>query len=322
MLNLIIEDNNTNKHVAHDVAREFESAILSDSRTLPAKSSLLSRSLHKLYPYLYRFHLPIPNLPFNVLQGDYVAVMMGTWNFEHCMPYFMAKGQKYAYIFDAWTVVHKNIIKFVKRWDVDHVFVSSSQVANILNGYDTKCEFHWIPEGLDFSVYKSLDFADKDIDVLQIGRKYDAFHDQIVDGLEQKNISYLYEKVKGELIFPQREDFINGLARSKISICFPSNITHPERAGEIETLTNRYLQSMASKCLIVGQAPLELIELFGYNPVIESDPKNPLGQLEFIVKYYENYIPLIERNYNSLKEHTWPKRWEKISKIIFSNGKA
>jgi hypothetical protein len=110
--------------------------------------------------------------------------------------------------------------------------------------------------------------------------------------------------------------FINGLARSKVSICFPSSITHPERAGKIETMTIRYLQSMVSKNLIIGKTPEEMITLFGYNPVIEVDMEDPVSQLNEILNNYNEYTGLIEKNYSAVvKDHTWRNRWQSIKEI-------
>ncbi len=173
-------------------------------------------------------------------------------------------------MFDAWLDTHKIIIDFVNDFKVDNVFVSSSEAVKHLKKYGTNCKFHWIPEGINRNDYKFSNYEDKNIDIVQIGRKHDKYHELIVDKLLKLNRTYLYEKKKGELIFPTRESFINGLAASKISICFPSSITHPDRAKGIETMTIRYLQSIASKCLIVGKAPKEMIKLFGYNPVIDA----------------------------------------------------
>jgi hypothetical protein len=84
-------------------------------------------------------------------------------------------------------------------------------------------------------------------------------------------------------------------------------------------MTNRYLQSMASKCLIVGHAPKEMIELFGYNPVVEIDWKAPMEQLDTIFDHYADYIPLMEKNYKMVSNHhTWEKRWEQIKNSIKS----
>jgi hypothetical protein len=74
---------------------------------------------------------------------------------------------------------------------------------------------------------------------------------------------------------------------------------------------------MASKCLIVGHAPAEMIKLFGYNPVIEIDWDQAEEQIEDILQHFHLHIPLIERNYKAvLANHTWVHRFHQIKKIL------
>ena len=175
----------------------------------------------------------------------------------------------------------------------------------------------WVPEAITMSDYHFQDYSRKDISVLAFGRRYDEYHDRIVDRLEQENISYLYEKVKKAIVFPTREAFIDGLARTKISICVPSSITHPEKAGKISTMTIRYLQSMASKCLIVGYMPDEMKPLFDYIPIVEIDMSSPAEQLIGILRNFDRYIPLIEKNYAYIQSHhTWEHRWNSIKTAL------
>jgi hypothetical protein len=62
-----------------------------------------------------------------------------------------------------------------------------------------------------------------------------------------------------------------------------------------------------------------MIELFGYNPVVEIDPDAPVEQLNTILNHYMDYIPLIEKNYETVsKYHTWENRWEQIKDRIFN----
>ncbi len=226
------------------------------------------------------------------------------------------------YLFDAWPKDHDRIVQFVKFFAIDFVFISSSMAANSLKIKSGLNHFHWIPEGINAEEYTFCSIADKNIDVLALGRRYDNYHDSILNFTIEKNLVYLYEKVKGEIIFPTREALIKGLARAKVSICVPSSITHPDRSGPIETMTIRYLQSMISKCLIIGHAPHELIELFGYNPVIEIDMTNPVQQLDSILMNYSDYLPLIERNYQTvLQNHTWLCRWNQIKTILTQKQK-
>jgi hypothetical protein len=300
--------------VSLDTVREFENAILSDPRVTrarvpPSRSYSLFRKIDD------RLNLIPSRLLVKAHRENHFVVLMGD-NFRPCLPYFYYRGEKSVYMFDVWPESHDSIREFVDAWGVDHFFVSSSQAAERLSRTGNRCRFHWIPEGIDAGIYKQYPYAAKNIDVLQFGRKHDLYHDLILGSLKERRKVYLYENIKGQIILPRREEFIDGLARTKISICFPSSATHPERSGDIETMTNRYLQSMVSKCLIVGHAPDEMIKLFGYNPVVEVDWNDAISQLEAILDTFDDYIPLIEKNYSKVHEHTWSRRWEEIARLI------
>jgi hypothetical protein len=310
-------------HVSLDNVKEFEKAILQDSRVVTANSfsRSVSRASYLFWQLQIRSGLNITfaSKKFNKVfksNEHYFSVLMGP-NFRKCFPYFYFSGQKSLYMFDAWPRHHEIITKFLDAFDVNHIFVSSSQVADKLQGKLPKTKCYWIPEGIDINQYRFTSYEEKDIDVLALGRKYDAYHEQIAPALINDHKTYLYEKVKGEIIFPTREEFIDGLSRSKISICVPASITHPKQAENIQTMTIRYLQSMVSKCLIVGHAPKEMINLFGYNPVIEIEMQNPYIQLSSILGNYKDYFPLIEKNYTVVaEEHSWRKRWKQIAALI------
>jgi len=314
-----------NYHVSIDTVREFEETILSsDKKDMEAiySSNYLSSACFIVYRVSGKMRLKktilfLMKLIGSLYRRDQISILMDC-NIEQCLPYFLCRGNKSIYIFDAWHGNHKRIIELVEELEIKNLIVSSLQAKEMLSSYSCKCKFHWVPEGINPEEYQYHSYKKKEIDVLQLGRKYDLYHFLIVQLLEKLQKKYLYEEIKGQIIFPTRESFINGLAGTKISICFPSNIIHPERSGDIETMTIRYLQSIASKCLILGKAPKEIISLFGYNPVVEVDMNNPQEQLESILLNYNDYIPLIEKNYKNINNHTWEKRWEEIKKIIRS----
>jgi hypothetical protein len=306
---------------AADVIKEFEKAILSTGETKAVKqgSQYWFRPFYYLDRITRKAGIPFVDLlaRFFVLDSKEdacFAVLMGR-DFVKYQPYaFLNRKKRYIYFFDVWPKDRAHFVDFIRRYKIDRVFVSASQVAIELNEELKRPIASWIPEGIDVATYKAMPYPQKDIDIIQLGRRYDWYHDKILTFADEMNKIYLYEKTKGIIIFPKREDFINGMARAKISVCFPSNITHPERAGDVETMTNRYLQSMASKCLIVGHAPKEMIELFGYNPLIEIDVDAPVKQLKAIFDHYPDYIPLIEKNHSVVSEyHTWKNRWERIN---------
>ncbi|HEY0896364.1 MAG TPA: hypothetical protein VGE15_07430, partial [Sphingobacteriaceae bacterium] len=303
--------------VAQEVVREFEDTFQKYSQAEVRFTGtywylkLLNRALKFL---LVRNSSDIPLRPASGTPA--FAILMGN-EFEKCLlPFLLQKGNV-VYFFDAWPEYHRDISRFLRGFNVDTVFFSSKQVTEIFRKANAGCRCYWLPEAINAAAYRFRPYREKTIDVLQFGRKYDLYHRQIVKPLDDNGYSYMYEKRKGEVIFPKNDQFIEGLARCRISICFPCNVTHPDRSGDISTMTVRYLQSMASKCLIVGMMPGEMRELFGYNPVIEVDFSDPAGQLLSILENYDQYIPLIERNYTAVRlNHTWNQRCEAIMDIL------
>lgn len=314
-----------NYHVSLDTVAEFEEIILSDPsltstseihralskamfftwKTLSKHNFLIKRNLYKSAKLKRR------SQTINVF-----SVLMGT-DFSKCLPFFILPGNKSIFMFDAWPKDHDRIIKFINAFKIKNVFFSASQAVEMIQPKTKNTNCFWVPEGISPNYYKYYSYQDKTIDVLALGRRYDAYHDSTEPYLAKKGINYLYEKEKGKLIFPTREDMLDGFAKSKISICVPSSITHPDRSGNIETMTIRYLQSMVSKCIILGHAPKEMVTLFGYNPVIEIDLNDPEGQIESILNNYSDYFPLVEKNYQTvLNNHTWNNRWSQIKNII------
>ncbi len=315
-------------HVSHDDVAEFEAAILTDRRIQPV-GPLNQYYLASLYyawlgsrrlQRLFASEKPASRKPTSTktapLSRDYFIVLMSL-NPQKCLPYFLLPGRKSVYLFDAWPKFYPKIQAFVRDFGIQHAFISSSQSSARLADCIEGCQFHWAPEGVTPQQYRHLPASARDIDVLQFGRRYELYHRQIVGALEKAGKTYLFEQSPGQIVFPDHPAFVAGLARARVSICFPSNITHPERAGDVSTLTLRYLQSLASKCLVVGSAPEEMVRLFGYNPVIQADLQDPAGQLLSILENYDDFAALIEQNYRKVvAEHTWKHRWEQIASLL------
>lgn len=318
------------RHPLQDCIDEFDAVILADPRVQPAAweggfqtAAFLAASALFKYGGERALHA-VPVVPrslarpgrFPGLNRAYFAVLMGP-QFAKCVPHFSLPGPKAVYLMDVWPSVRDRVVAFVRAFAVDHVFVSSSQSADYVRER-VSASVHWVPEGINPALYRSRPLAERDIGVLQMGRRSDAYHAQIAEPLEQVGRVHRFERVRAELVFPTRNDLLDGLSRSTISVCVPSNLTHPERSGDVETMTMRYLQSMASRCIVVGHAPAEMVRLFGYNPVVEIDPADPAGQLLGILDAPERYADLVERNYRAvLDAHTWSHRWQFISGVLF-----
>jgi hypothetical protein len=237
-------------------------------------------------------------------------------DFKLCIPAYLTARNNYIYMFDAWPRFHRSMAVFLDLFNVKAVFFSSREVNRLYQlNTQSACKSYWIPEGIRSEEYQFT--TAKSIDVLEFGRKYQRYHDLIVGRLADNNKKHVYLKENESILYESKKDFVYALGDSKISICIPSNITHPERSEEISTMTLRYLQCMASKCLIVGILPDEMEEVFGYIPMIQIDFDRPEQQLLDILNNYSDYAQLIEKNYQEvLMHHQWSHRWITMDGII------
>lgn len=218
-------------------------------------------------------------------------------------------------LWDTWPRYWTRIIKSFKRHHVKLAFFTQSEVAKYIGSQlpYTKC-IH-IPEGLNSTGYKlGKSLTERNIDILEIGRTFEKFHNCIVDEL----IGYTHQYPQNDqLLFSTFDELTDGLADAKITICFPRCLTHPKQAGNIETLTQRYWECMFSRSLILGHAPRELIDLLGYNPVIEVDWKNIRRQVISLLQNIEKYQELVDKNFQYAKEKgTWESRINAINTYL------
>ncbi|WP_316844686.1 glycosyltransferase [Pedobacter psychrodurus] len=267
--------------------------------------SYLVRALSAM-PFLFHFRINLEHRE----QVNFSAMISG--DFRLMLPYVFFTRQNYIYMHDAWPRFQSWIFPLLNFFNIRYVFFSSKQVLqdHLKKDPQSTCKSMWLPEALNASEYHFESYANKTIDVLEFGRMYQEYHDLIQMPLTQAGKNHQYRKQNLPMLYPDKPSFVQALAQTKIVICVPSDITHPERAEYISTMTLRYLQAMASKCLIVGVTPFDMRELFDYDAIIEIDMKNAAQQLLSILDNYESYLSLIERNYQEvLLKHQWIHRW-------------
>lgn len=220
--------------------------------------------------------------------------------------------------FDCWPDRYDEWERYFLRHKIKLAFISARKSAEEMQRRLPHMTVVWMPEAtdpLDYDPSKKL--TDRPTDVLELGRKYDRFHSQTAASLRDSGRSHLYEVTKGSMIFPDgKQHLIDGMANAKVSVCFPGSWTHPYAAG-VETMTHRYLQTFASKCLPIGHAPPEMLDLFGYNPVIEADLDNAAVQLDEILSNIGDYQDLVDRNYDAVIEFgSWDVRARQVIEHI------
>jgi hypothetical protein len=238
----------------------------------------------------------------------YVVAMMGPQTFRTFPHGLVAEVIPYA--FDCWPAGYDEWERFLRAHRVSTAFFSAHQSAERMGARIEGLDAIWLPEAIDPSPYRGdMPLAERPIDLLELGRRSEVFHQSITAHCARRGHEHLYQRDASNLIFSSRTAFLDGMARTKILACFPSSMTHPERSGDIETLTLRYLEGIASGCILLGRCPTELRTLFGYDPVIAADLDAPGDQIDTMLGMLESYAPLVARNTARLYEvGTWDHR--------------
>ena len=212
-------------------------------------------------------------------------------------------------IWDCWPKYFEKTCQWFIKHDVKSAIFTSSQTAEKMRERFPEMNILTITEGIDTSKYnEGENLNERSIDLLEFGRR----NKKVFDVSLPLNYKHLYSK-NGEHIFNTEQDLVDGLADSKITVCYPRCDTQPEKTGDIETLTQRYWEAMLSRIIIVGRAPKELTDLIGYNPVIELDKENATKQILDILAHISDYQELVDRNRKTaLRLGDWALRMQDV----------
>lgn len=223
------------------------------------------------------------------------------------------------FFWDVWPCFFEKTCNWLIKMNVKTAIFTSSQTAEKIQKRFPGMNILAITEGIDTGIYKKgISLKDRSIDLLEYGRPFDHI---VQYELPKKYNHYnLRGQKNGKLIHTQTQLF-ESLADAKTVIMLPRCITNPEIAGDIETLTQRYWEAMLSRCVMVGHAPKELVDLIGYNPVIEIGYDNPNNQLLEIINKIENYQELVDRNrVTALKLGAWEYSINKVMVFLQECG--
>ena len=219
-------------------------------------------------------------------------------------------------LWDCWPRYWPHLLTFLRRNNTRTLFCTSSQTAEFVRDQCPEVNAVWLPEGIDVASYPMGNIlTQRDVDILELGRQMPNVHEALLECSSRNSLKHLYQCGKA-LLFPDFESLTNGLRNAKITISYPRCDTHPEMAGSIETLTQRYWECMLSGTLIAGRAPAELIDFCGYNPVVTLDGW-PDCQINNIIANISDYQPLVDRNRLFAEKHAdWSCRMKSIREAL------
>lgn len=226
-------------------------------------------------------------------------------------------------VWDCWPCYFEKMCRWLKKHKVRTAIFTSSQTAEKIRKRFPEMNVMWCAEAVDTSFYDAgKPLKERIIDVLEFGRGSNVNVNGYVNVNENgnKRLNYVCTKVNGKFIY-DNEQLRTAMGDAKVTIALPRSMTQPEIAGNIETLTQRYWENMLSRMVMVGHAPKELVELVGYNPVIELDRRHTSDQILDILAHIEDYQPLVDRNRNTaLQKGDWTLRMKTVMSFLWTNG--
>ena len=221
------------------------------------------------------------------------------------------------FFWDVWPENFEKTFAWQKRHEVRTAIFTSSQVAEMVREKFPDMNVLAVTEGIDVETYSEGKLLkDREIDFLEYGREID----HIVKYSVTDKINYVRGKRNGKPVFSQQE-LVENLANSKVVAAYTKKWTNPEQAGDIDTLTQRYWECMLSGSIMIGHAPKELVDLIGYNPVIEVDRENPDEQLMNVLANITDYQELADKNrISAIKYGDWKYSMQRVMKFLQEKG--
>lgn len=261
----------------------YEAWVKSGGQT--AKTHYPTRMLHGM---AYKYELP--SLLENEKEARLRFVEPVSLSFDTFPDY--ARYEIIPMVWDCWPMYFEKTCQWFIKHNVRTAIFTSSQTADRMKERFPEMNILAITEGIDTSKYnEGKPLKERSIDLLEFGRR----NKKVFDVNLPSNYKHLYSK-NGEHLFKTEQDLVDGLADSKITVCYPRCDTQPEKAGDIETLTQRYWEAMLSRIVIVGRAPKELTDLIGYNPVLNLGKDNCKEQVTGILANIQEYQELVNKN--------------------------
>ncbi len=221
------------------------------------------------------------------------------------------------FFWDVWPENFEKTFAWLKKHEVKTAIFTSSQAAEMVREKFPDMNVLAVTEGIDVENYSAgKQLKDREIDFLEYGREID----HIVKYSVTDKINYVRGKRNGKPVFSQQE-LVENLANSKVVAAYTKKWTNPEQAGDIDTLTQRYWECMLSGCILIGHAPKELVDLIGYNPVIEVDRENPDEQLMNVLANITDYQELADKNrISAIKYGDWKYSMQRVMNFLHEKG--
>lgn len=233
-------------------------------------------------------------------------------------PYVLSK-QVVPFIWDCWPNRQRQWLNFFRRHHFPVIAFTTQEAAVFWGPKLPETKVVWLPEAIDVNVFVAgPSLREREATLLEIGRRHERAHDVAKRVLEDLGGGHTYRASSVSEFLPTRYDLISALHNSRALLCYPGSMSDPlGRTGTWESMTHRYLEAAATKTVILGHTPAEMIELFGFDPGLSVAERDLPEALTALHSSCDQFQPLVDRAYNRLLEvATWDVRSNQLKELL------
>ncbi len=225
------------------------------------------------------------------------------------------------YNYDCWEPEFEDWRKIIDEIGPEYLFFAYKLTNEYYRslGYNS----YWAPLSADYEVFNDRKLP-KTRMFMQMGRFNDEMHRNILSylknhDLEDNRENYAYRRNRDETLFPDYDELVNEINRTKYFVCVPKYYENFKRTGNVNDIICRYFEAMICKTMVIGKKPATWDELFPYEGMItfKEDGSDFDEKIDYYEKNPDKYQELVDKNYDFiLKNHSWGNRLETIMKAI------
>lgn len=311
--------------VSYDTILGLEDEFLESDRVTICCYSKMMRYINEFCFRVLKFNIPDFSINVKSCESIFFYAAMSLYNLKvnaGTLKLLKKQGAKIViYCFDTWEPQYKEWDEVLSDIAPSYIFLAYKQSVQFF-APKYKNVF-WLPQSMNKKYFFDRK-KEKTRMFMQMGRRTEKIHRLILkylkdNGIEDTNNNYVYERNKGELIFPDTEELSENINATKYFICAPQSYENEKLTGKVSDVTARFYEAMACKSLIIGYKPKVFDELFPYKAMAELNEDG--SNLKEIVDYFEKnpdeYNNLVNKNYQYVMEnHTWKKRLKYMLNIL------
>jgi len=218
--------------------------------------------------------------------------------------------------------IHRNLAREPFHL-LDEIFVGEPESAELLSRL-LKRPVHLLPPATDVAVFSETGRtpteprSDRPIDVLNLGRRDDELHRELLQWSTARDAFYVFDTLQGTHVAEaaeHRRALANQLQRTKVMIASYAKRGDPE-VGDLRWIPARVFEGLASGTVLAGYPPERTaqIDLFGREVVhdlSETDPRQAAAEIARLVDT-DGAAERRENVATAMAGHDWSHRWVQL----------